>query len=163
MLSTQRTNYFAYCLMQRRPSAQAAVRGGSTYPDIIGNVYFYAVSGGVFVAAEVIGLPYQRDDCGGRIFGFHIHEGESCTGNGENPFSDTGGHYNPRNCPHPGHAGDLPPLFGNNGYAWAAFFTNRFGIREITGKTIVIHNNPDDFKTQPSGGSGERIACGVIR
>lgn len=62
----------------------------------------------------------------------------------------------------PYHAGDLPPLFGNQGYAFSAFVTDRFAVREIVEKTIIIHSKPDDFKTQPSGDSGEKMACGKI-
>ncbi len=100
--------------------------------------------------------------CGGRVFGFHIHSGSSCTGNASDPFADTLAHYDTANCQHPYHAGDMPPLFGNNGNAFSVFLTNRFNIGEIIGRTVVIHALPDDFKTQPSGGSGTKIACGVI-
>ena len=82
-------------------------------------------------------------------------------GNGE-PFPMSGTHYNPHNCPHPYHAGDMPPLFGTNGYAFLSFITSRFKVNEIIGKTVIIHSSPDDFTTQPSGNSGTKIACGVI-
>lgn len=81
----------------------------------------------------------------------------------DDPFADTMGHYNPNGCEHPYHAGDLPPLFGNNGIALSLFLTNQFSVNEVIGKTIVIHDHPDDFITQPSGNSGTKIACGVIR
>lgn len=67
------------------------------------------------------------------------------------------------NVSHPSHAGDLPPLLGNNGYAWSAFLTKRFTIEEILGKSVVIHAMRDDFTSQPSGNSGEKIGCGVIQ
>lgn len=73
-----------------------------------------------------------------------------------------GTHYNPKSCNHPEHAGDLPPLFENNGYAYISFLTNRFTVKEIIGKVIIIHDMPDDFTTNPSGKSGEKIACGKI-
>ncbi len=57
----------------------------------------------------------QVASCGQRIFGFHIHEGTRCSGTSVDHFADAGSHYNPSNCPHPMHAGDLPPLFVNNG------------------------------------------------
>jgi Cu-Zn family superoxide dismutase len=93
----------------------------------------------------------------------HIHEGGSCTGNAADPFADAGSHYNPEGCEHPAHAGDLPPLFSNRGTAWGAVLTDRFSVGEISGKTVIIHLNPDDFTTQPAGNSGAKIACGVIR
>ena len=61
------------------------------------------------------------------------------------------------------HAGDLPPLFGNHGFAFAVFLTDRFSVREVLGKTVIVHLKPDDFTTQPSGSAGEKIACGEIR
>lgn len=72
-------------------------------------------------------------------------------------------HYNPDNCQHLYHAGDMPPLFGVDGSAVLLFLTNRFSVEEIIGRTVIIHARPDDFMTQPSGNSGEKIACGVIR
>lgn len=41
--------------------------------------------------------------------------------------------------------------------------TDRFRVRDIIGRTVVIHSGPDDFHTQPAGNAGEKIACGVIR
>ena len=73
------------------------------------------------------------------------------------------GHFNPGGMSHPFHAGDLPPLLSNQGYAWTAFFDRRFTIEEIIGKSVVIHAHADDFTTQPSGNSGNPIACGEIR
>lgn len=151
------------CLLNHRPDAQAFLQGSPDFPQIRGVVNFYRVSCGVVVAASVCGLPFGAAPCGSRIFGFHIHEGSSCTGNASDPFADAGAHYNPANCLHPYHAGDLPPLFGNNGYALMTVLTNRFTISEIVGRTVIVHDSPDDFTTQPAGNSGARIACGVIR
>ena len=78
------------------------------------------------------------------------------------PFPNSGAHYNPKECPHPFHAGDMPPLFGADGYAFLTFVTSRFTVKEIVGKTVIIHSSPDDFTTQPSGNAGEKIACGLI-
>lgn len=142
--------------------AAAVIKGGAGYPDIKGTVSFTKRSKGVLVTANICGLPTGSGKCGGRVFGFHIHEGTSCTGNADDPFADTKGHYNPSKCDHPNHAGDMPPLFGCNGYAYLSFVTDRFSIDEIIGKTVVIHDMPDDFKTQPSGGSGGKIACGNV-
>jgi len=56
----------------------------------------------------------------------------------------------------------LIPLFSNSGYAWSSFLTNRFTVDQIIGRTVIIHSDPDDFTTQPSGNSGKKIACGEI-
>lgn len=149
-------------LLNKQPSARAKISGSEYYPYITGWVIFYQLNNGVILITEINGLPCGGDLCPTSIFGFHIHEGTQCSGNEEDPFADTGGHYNPDNCPHPKHAGDLPPLFGNQGYAFMAFFTDRFTVDEIVGRTIIIHASPDDFTTQPSGNAGEKIACGKI-
>ena len=148
--------------LRRYPCAAARIMGSDDYPDIIGETKFYQMSSGVLVATEVIGLPASCDICMNPVFGFHIHGGSGCTGNDEDPFADAFSHYNPNACEHPFHSGDLPPLFGNNGYALSVFLTNRFSLDEIIGRTIIIHLNPDDFTSQPAGHSGTKIACGNI-
>lgn len=141
------------------PYAKAQIKGGGEYPDINGTVNFYNTPFGVVVMADIKNLPTTQTN----IHGLHIHEGESCGGTAEMPFADSLEHYNPGGQPHPRHAGDLPPLFANNGYAWMAVLTNRFFINEVLGRTVIIHSNPDDFTTQPSGNSGTKIACGIIQ
>ncbi len=142
-------------------AATAEIKGGNGYAQIHGRADFFETDRGVLVAIEAFGLP--TDDGGvGRVLGCHIHEGKSCTGGCSDSFSAALGHYNPRGLAHPYHAGDLPPLFENGGYAFLAVMTDRFGVEEIIGRTVVVHSMPDDFTTQPSGGSGEKIACGEI-
>ena len=145
-----------------RPHAGAIIQGGYKFPSIRGVVYFYETSTGVIVRAEVSGLPCGVG-CDSPIFGFHIHEGLSCYGGGESPFSEAMGHFKSNMCPHPYHAGDMPPLLGVGGRAFSVFLTGRFTLEEIIGRTVVIHGGRDDFTTDPSGDSGERIACGEIR
>jgi Cu-Zn family superoxide dismutase len=94
---------------------------------------------------------------------FIFMNGTSCTGNSNDEFANAKGHYNPENCPHPYHTGDLPPLLENNGYSYMSIFLNKFKIKDILGKIIIIHDMPDDFTTQPSGNSGTKIACGKIK
>lgn len=149
-------------LLRQKPDAEASIFGSEDYAQIKGFVRFYQTDLGCVVATEIDGLPYSAESCASPIFGFHIHSGGSCSGNAQDPFADAGTHYNPSNCPHPYHAGDLPPLFGCGGYALALFLTDRFNSSEIIGKTIVIHSMPDDFTSQPSGNSGTKIACGKI-
>ena len=146
-----------------KPNSAADISGGENYPGIRGRVIFRQQKNGVLVTADIYGLPTGETGCDSGVFGFHIHEGEDCGSNGQEPFSNTKGHYNPGDCPHPYHAGDLPPLFENDGYAYMSFLTNRFTATEIIGRTVVIHLKHDDFHSQPSGISGEKIACGVIK
>lgn len=153
-------NFFQ--ILKGRPEASAQIRGSRDYPNIKGTVSFYKTGAGVLTEANIRGLPISSDKCKKPVFGFHIHEGGSCTGNENDPFADSDGHYNPGLCPHPYHAGDMPPLFGANGRAYLVFLTDRFNISEIIGKTVIIHLSPDDFTTQPSGNSMAKIACGVI-
>ena len=187
-------------ILDEKPDAIAVIQGGSQYPDIRGEVWLYQLKSGVLVAAEVYGLPKQEGQCDSHIFGFHLHDGDSCmssaliqprnenmqnnatpmprSSNTQNnaapmqnngmmhandPFPLSGAHYNPGACEHPHHAGDLPPLFGCNGYAMSVFLTDRFLVDDVIGKTLIIHDRPDDFKTQPAGNAGEKIACGVIQ
>lgn len=136
------------------PWAVAHIRGGQEAPDLSGQVQFFQRPRGVLVVVRVSGLPKNG------FFALHIHEGDQCGGEG---FSAAGGHYNPTGKEHPDHAGDLPPLLSCNGRAYLAVLTDRFTIREIIGRTVIIHSGPDDFRSQPAGNSGSRIACGVIR
>ncbi len=140
----------------KTPSAVAHIKGGDAYPGLTGTVRFYPRCGGTLVVADIAGLP----DTDTGFFAFHIHEGGDCRGAG---FPDTGAHYNPTAAEHPRHAGDLPPLLSDRGRAYCQVLTGRFRVSDVIGKTVVIHAAPDDFKTQPSGNAGEKIACGVIR
>lgn len=150
-------------LLRGQPQAVASIAGSESYPGITGTVRLYQTNEGVIVLAEISGLPQSSTSCEDGVFGFHIHEGTDCGGNMNDPFADAMAHYNPGSCKHPHHAGDLPPLFENKGHALSLFLTNRFSVNEVIGKTVIIHDHPDDFITQPSGNSGTKIACGVIR
>lgn len=150
-------------LLIKKPNAQALLQGSPQFPGIKGTVNFYQTKSGVVVAASVNGLPTSIKPCQNKVFGFHIHAGSACTGNKEDPFADSGMHFNPGKCEHPHHAGDLPPLFENNGSALTTVLTNRFTVAEVLGHAVIVHGSPDDFTTQPSGNSGKKIACGIIR
>jgi len=143
-------NYIPY------PNAIAHIHGGKETPGLFGDVKFFQSEDCVIVSANISGLP----DSEMGFFGFHIHEGNSCAGEG---FPKTGSHYNPIGESHPGHSGDLPPLIKCNGGAHMSVMTDRFTVKEIIGKTVVIHSMPDDFTTQPSGNAGSKIGCGVIQ
>ena len=126
-------------------------------PNLYGEATFCQKPEGVLVQIRVSGLPADSQT---GFFALHIHEGRTCRGT---EFADTGGHYNPTGAPHPRHAGDLPPLLSYDGKANMTVMTNRFTVREIIGKTVVIHSDADDFRSQPAGNAGVKIACGVIR
>ena len=125
----------------RRPDASAVLTGTAR-----GTIRFWQTPGGVIMEARVRGLPQTETG----FFAFHIHE------------SAAGGHYDPIGRPHPHHAGDLPPLLACGSEAWLVLRTCRFRLSEVLGRTAVIHRGPDDFRTQPSGNPGEKIAQGVI-
>ena len=149
-------------------SAVAYIEGGPLSPDIQGMVIFADVPGGTEVFVEVFGLPAYNPATGESQpispFGFHVHENGTCdVGDVAEPFKAAGEHWNPTNQPHGNHAGDFPVLFSNNGYARMAFFTDKFKIPDIIDKAVIIHENPDDYRTQPAGAAGKRIACGVIK
>ena len=129
-------------------TAKANIKGGKKYPKIDGIVTFRETKNGVIVTAKINNLPQSKDKCKGRFFGFHIHEGTSCTGNLEDEFANAKSHLNPTNCPHPFHIGDLPPLIENNGFAYMSVLINKFKIKDILGKVIIIHDMPDDFTTR---------------
>ena len=146
--------------------AIARITGGPLAPSITGEVVFEEVPNGVMVAVYVQGLPNFQPQPGGKPIGphaFHIHEHGTCdVGNPSDPFLGAGGHWNPTNQPHGNHAGDFPVLFSNSGIAYMIFFTDKFMVDDVIGKSIVIHEHPDDYVSQPSGDAGRRLACGVI-
>lgn len=151
---------FFKALMDGKPYAMAQIAGNGGFPALGGVVYFYDTpTGGVLVYAEVGGLPDYMNRAESSFFGMHIHEYGDCS----KPFDKTGMHFNPQNLEHPNHAGDLPPLMSNRGYAWMTFYDERLILDDIVGKSVVIHGMRDDFNSQPSGDSGEKIGCGVIQ
>lgn len=144
------------------PDAYAEIKGNKNYSKTHGKAYFYGMYKGTLVVTEIYGLPNTEEKENGNFYGFHIHEGVKCTGNTEDSFKNTGEHYNPEKTAHPKHRGDLPPILANDGVSWSAVYTERFYPEDVVGRTVVIHDMADDFKTQPSGNAGKKIACGEI-
>jgi Cu-Zn family superoxide dismutase len=117
---------------------------------------------GVRVNASFTGLQMGEH-------GFHIHEKGDCSAP---DAASAGGHFNPTSHPHAArdaaerHVGDLGNLKADPyGMARANFVDNKLtldGPNSIVGKAVIIHQNADDFKTQPTGNAGGRLACGVI-
>ena len=106
----------------------------------------------------------------GAEHGFHVHEkGDCSSGDG----LSAGGHFNPGGKPngHHGmgehHTGDLPSLKADASGVAAIHFESRTirvggSANDIVGKGLIVHRDPDDFKTQPTGNAGPRLACAVI-
>jgi Cu-Zn family superoxide dismutase len=131
-----------------------------------GTVTFTQSGGKVWVAANLRGLKPNADH------GFHVHEkGDCSSGDG----MSAGGHYNPAGKPHGDHranterhAGDLPNLKADaQGNASAKFEVTGIsvggGSADVIGKGLIVHRDPDDYKSQPAGNAGPRIACAVIQ
>ena len=169
MLRIKKTNFFSNMILAGKPTAKAQVMGGPLARNISGDISFYPASNGTLVVAEIYNLPKMMPGTPNSPpvgpYGFHIHEGGTCeTGNPADPFQGAKGHYNPTNQRHPMHTGDMPVLFANdNGYAFLTFFTDKFTPQQVLNRTIIIHQNPDDFRSQPAGNAGKRLACGLIR
>lgn len=152
-----------FSLVYGNPVATAVLKGSAQYRTIHGNVNFYDTYGGTILVVEIYGIPDEIEKESNGFLGFHIHKGESCSGDINDPFADADGHYNPKNVTHPGHAGDLPVLLVNQGTVWMAVYTTRFFPEEVIGHTVIVHSMPDDFRRQPAGNSGVKIACGEIQ
>ncbi|MGI6133765.1 MAG: superoxide dismutase family protein [Christensenellales bacterium] len=147
--------------------AKATISGGPHYPNINGEIYFTQINYYVEIVVRIYRLPsFSRED-GKTVgpFGFHLHTGQSCEkGTKENPFPQAGEHYNPHNQPHGNHAGDFPILMPlKDGTVVMRFLTDKFKLDDVVGRAVVIHESPDDYRTQPAGGSGIKIACGIIK
>lgn len=133
----------------------------------LGAVILNEDAAGLALAGALIGLPPGEH-------GFHIHE----TGRCDPPdFESAGGHFAPGGNPHGfdaqggPHAGDLRNLIaGPDSIATVDETTARFSLRggespllDDDGSALVVHADPDDYVSQPSGNSGARIACGAIQ
>lgn len=129
---------------------------------ISGTVTFSQVPDGVKVVADIEGLQPGSH-------GFHIHEKGLCEKDG----TSAGSHFNPSGMPHGSptndlrHAGDLGNLIADDSgkahYERVDHVLKLDGKNSIIGKSVIIHDKLDDFKTQPTGNSGARHACGVIQ
>jgi len=145
-----------------RATAQLQPTKGS---KTFGEATFEESGGKIHVVVYVQGLKP------GQEHGLHIHEvGDCSSGDG----MSTKGHFNPYGKPHAHagtperHAGDLPALkAAKNGRAkvdvMLDIITIAPGPGSIINRGLIVHADPDDFKTQPTGNAGARIACGVIR
>lgn len=147
-------------------TATAKVIGANN--ESYGNAYFQEEDNGVRMTLALTGLPPGTH-------GIHIHEVGKC----EPPkFESAGGHFNPTHKEHGKlnpkgyHLGDLPNLeVGEDGNVDLDFLAEGLTLQknkpnsllDSDGSAIVIHESEDDYKTDPAGNSGARIACGAIQ
>ena len=128
-----------------------------------GTVTFEARGDKVRVVAKLSGLSPGPH-------GFHIHEKGDCSAP---DATSAGGHFNPTGKPHGDpaaadhHGGDMPMLTADaTGEAALEALIDTVtigsGAGDIVGRAVIVHKDPDDYKTQPTGNSGARVACGVI-
>jgi superoxide dismutase, Cu-Zn family len=118
---------------------------------------------GISVSGEITGLPPGNH-------GFHVHAVGRCDPPG---FESAGPHWNPGNRqhgtlnPNGPHAGDLGNLnvgpAGTVNVGGTTHGGTLSALLDADGAALVVHEKADDYKTDPSGNSGNRIACGVIR
>ena len=129
----------------------------------VGKVTLTAVPTGVLLDADLTALP-PGDHA------FHIHEFGKCDAP---DFKSAGGHFNPEEDEHGlmnqagPHGGDMPNIHvPENGKLRIGVLNQMVnlsrGLLDKDGSAIVIHEGADDYKTDPAGHAGARIACGVI-
>ena len=137
----------------------------------------------VNTAGEVVGWAKFTEDATGTLHvnvhvaglapglhGIHIHNTAACVLGTTPAFSSAGSHHNPLGAAHGSHAGDLPNLGANvagRGHLnatsdGATLSSGQVTLFDLNGSAIVIHADPDDHVTNPTGNSGARVACGVI-
>lgn len=147
-----------------KASAQLAPTAGN---QVSGTVNFSErlMGSGVRVTGEVRGLRPNSEH------GFHVHEKGDCSAP---DATSAGGHFNPGGQPHghigqgPAHAGDMPNISADaQGVARFDFnlpaLSVAGGANSVVGRALVVHRDVDDYRSQPAGNSGPRVACGVIR
>jgi len=128
-----------------------------------GTVTFTEVADGVQVQAEITGLTPGNH-------GFHVHEFGDCSAA---DASSAGAHFNPTNKPHAGpdaterHVGDMGNVEADaSGKAKLEYVDHQISLtndqQSVIGRSVVVHAKADDLKSQPTGDSGARVACGVI-
>ncbi len=125
----------------------------------VGGVQAEQRPGGTYIRISVEGLPPGDH-------GLHLHTVGRCDGPA---FQSAGGHWNPASKQHGhlnpagAHAGDLPNLtVSTNGRGAINFLATGGALNDADGTSLVIHAKADDYKTDPSGTSGDRVACAII-
>jgi len=132
----------------------------------VGSVNLTQTPQGVLINVSVKGMPPGEH-------AFHVHAVGKC----EPPFTSAGGHFNPTNhkhgmmAPDGQHAGDMPNLhIPQSGDLVVEVLNPNItlekgkpnSVYDADGSAVIIHAGKDDYKTDPTGDAGGRIACGVI-
>ena len=142
------------------PQAVLEARSGSS---VTGTVSFTPSAQGMVVSATIKGLKPNAEH------GFHVHEKGDCSAP---DAMSAGGHFNPHGAAHgapgsPAHAGDMPNLradaSGTAVYKATVSGLSLTGMHGVMGLSVAVHRDPDDYRSQPAGNSGARVACGVIK
>ena len=156
--------FVAGCASMGGPGSSATAKLAPTAGNAAaGTVTFTPNGDRVRVVAQVSGLTSGAH-------GFHVHEKGDCSAP---DATSAGGHFNPGGQPHGNpaagahHAGDMPMLVADaSGNAMLDTLLDTVtiggGAADIVGRAVIVHKDADDFKTQPTGNSGARVACGVI-
>jgi Cu-Zn family superoxide dismutase len=168
----KRTIAIAACSALAAGCASSPARGPSATAELAptqgntarGTVTFTQAGDRVKVVANLSGLAPGPH-------GFHVHENGDCSAP---DATSAGGHFNPLGKPHghyespERHAGDLPAIAADaSGNATLSVTLDTISVgggeANVVGRSVVVHRDPDDYKTQPTGNSGPRVACGVVK
>jgi len=153
-------------VVEAAPATAAALLAGASGSTVAGALQLAASSSGVTLTGEISGLSPNTEH------GFHVHEIGDCSAP---DAKSAGDHFNPEHAAHGGptsaakHLGDIPNLQSDAAghVAVNATIANATlrdgGPNDLAGRAVIVHAKRDDYMTQPSGDSGDRIACGVIR
>jgi Cu-Zn family superoxide dismutase len=147
-------------------SVKIKLQGAPADSDFAGTLTITPEGNGVRIVADVAGVDKDGKH------GLHVHENGMCehhpAGDAAKPFSTAGGHFNPGGAAHacpptdPRHAGDLGNIEVSGGKGHLELFVANLTLDQLMGKAIILHGGEDDCTTQPTGNSGDRIACGVV-
>jgi Cu-Zn family superoxide dismutase len=153
-------------VVEAAPAAAEATLAGASGSKVTGSLQLTASTTGVTLAGEISGLAPNTEH------GFHVHEIGDCSAP---DAKSAGDHFNPEHAAHGGptsatkHLGDIPNLQsdGSGKVAVNAMIGGATlrdgGPNDLVGRAVIVHAKRDDYMTQPSGDSGDRIACGVVR
>jgi len=152
------------------PAMDAAVATAELQPTqgstVKGSIRFMVMDGRLHASGDISGLAP------GSAHGFHIHEKGDCSAP---DGSSAGGHFNPASAEHGSidaaahHGGDMPNIVADaqgNAHVDGPVSSNvnagKGDAFDIIGRGLIVHADPDDYKSQPTGNAGARLACAVI-